>query len=183
MPRKSLKFIARTPRTDSLFWREILGADDLVPMSGFQNLAVRQFFVVGMRDYRFNGWQKLYYGYAKLSFFLALRFSSLYYPDSSCFPRKVPLPEQHGPCDPAAADRRPLPLQGGRPFPQGSQCHWGNGLPPWRGSGDRFLKAANAIEHWPTGRGIFYNDDKSFLVWCGEEDHLRIISMQKVRRN
>ena len=49
--------------------------------------------------------------------------------------------------------------------------------------GDRFLKAANAIEHWPTGRGIFYNDDKSFLVWCGEEDHLRIISMQEVRRN
>ncbi len=46
--------------------------------------------------------------------------------------------------------------------------------------GDRFLKAAKALEHWPTGRGIFFNQDKTFLVWCGEEDHLRIISMQDV---
>ncbi|XP_059086405.1 arginine kinase-like isoform X1 [Tigriopus californicus] len=44
--------------------------------------------------------------------------------------------------------------------------------------GDRFLEAANAIRHWPSGRGIFFNDERSFLVWCGEEDHLRIISMQ-----
>ena len=36
------------------------------------------------------------------------------------------------------------------------------------------------VRHWPTGRGIFYNEDKNFLVWCGEEDHLRIISMQQV---
>lgn len=26
--------------------------------------------------------------------------------------------------------------------------------------------------------GIYHNDDKTFLVWCNEEDHLRIISMQ-----
>merc|ERR1712233_97186 len=44
--------------------------------------------------------------------------------------------------------------------------------------GDRFLQAANASRYWPTGRGIFYNDSKTFLVWCGEEDHIRIISMQ-----
>lgn len=44
--------------------------------------------------------------------------------------------------------------------------------------GDRFLQAANACRFWPTGRGIFHNDAKSFLVWCNEEDHLRIISMQ-----
>ena len=44
--------------------------------------------------------------------------------------------------------------------------------------GDRFLQAANACRYWPTGRGIFHNNDKTFLVWCGEEDHLRIISMQ-----
>lgn len=29
------------------------------------------------------------------------------------------------------------------------------------------------------GRGIFYNKDKTFLVWVNEEDHLRIISMEK----
>lgn len=44
--------------------------------------------------------------------------------------------------------------------------------------GDRFLQAANASRFWPTGRGIYYNDSKTFLVWCGEEDHIRIISMQ-----
>ena len=44
--------------------------------------------------------------------------------------------------------------------------------------GDRFLQAANASRHWPSGRGIFHNKDKTFLVWVGEEDHLRIISMQ-----
>jgi len=42
-----------------------------------------------------------------------------------------------------------------------------------------FLKDANACRFWPTGRGIFHNAAKTFLVWVGEEDHLRIISMQK----
>lgn len=44
--------------------------------------------------------------------------------------------------------------------------------------GDRFLQAANACRFWPSGRGIYHNDDKTFLVWVNEEDHLRIISMQ-----
>lgn len=44
--------------------------------------------------------------------------------------------------------------------------------------GDRFLQAANASRYWPTGRGIFHNEKKTFLVWVNEEDHLRIISMQ-----
>ena len=39
------------------------------------------------------------------------------------------------------------------------------------------LQAANASRYWPTGRGIFHNEEKTFLVWVGEEDHLRIISM------
>lgn len=45
--------------------------------------------------------------------------------------------------------------------------------------GDRFLQKANACRYWPTGRGIYHNDNKTFLVWVGEEDHMRIISMQK----
>jgi len=44
--------------------------------------------------------------------------------------------------------------------------------------GDRFLQDAKACEFWPTGRGIYHNDQKTFLVWVNEEDHLRIISMQ-----
>uniref|UniRef100_A0A7S3DD70 Arginine kinase n=1 Tax=Palpitomonas bilix TaxID=652834 RepID=A0A7S3DD70_9EUKA len=45
--------------------------------------------------------------------------------------------------------------------------------------GDRFLAAAGANRDWPSGRGIFHNDNKTFLVWVNEEDQLRIISMEK----
>merc|ERR1712116_60123 len=31
--------------------------------------------------------------------------------------------------------------------------------------GDRFLQAANACRYWPTGRGIYHNVEKTFLVW------------------
>ena len=44
--------------------------------------------------------------------------------------------------------------------------------------GDRFLEACNLNRDWPSGRGIFHNDAKTFLVWVNEEDQLRIISMQ-----
>mmetsp|Transcript_48841 Transcript_48841/g.66492 ORF Transcript_48841/g.66492 Transcript_48841/m.66492 type:complete len:221 (-) Transcript_48841:1072-1734(-) len=44
--------------------------------------------------------------------------------------------------------------------------------------GDRFLEACGLNRDWPEGRGIFHNDDKTFLVWVNEEDQLRIISMQ-----
>lgn len=36
--------------------------------------------------------------------------------------------------------------------------------------GDRFLEAAGLNREWPEGRGIFHNDDKTFLVWINEED-------------
>ncbi|XP_033742328.1 arginine kinase-like [Pecten maximus] len=44
---------------------------------------------------------------------------------------------------------------------------------------NRFLGDAHVYDDWPVGRGIFYNPDKTFLVWVNEEDHLRFISMQK----
>jgi creatine kinase/arginine kinase len=44
--------------------------------------------------------------------------------------------------------------------------------------GDRYLEAAGLNRDWPHGRGIYHNDDKTFLVWVNEEDQLRIISMQ-----
>ncbi|MFK5927009.1 MAG: phosphagen kinase [Desulfuromusa sp.] len=46
-------------------------------------------------------------------------------------------------------------------------------------AGDRFLDAAGLNRDWPEGRGIFHNQEKSFLVWVNEEDQLRIISMQQ----
>jgi len=45
-------------------------------------------------------------------------------------------------------------------------------------AGDRFLESAGLNRDWPTGRGIFHNEDKTFLVWVNEEDQLRIISME-----
>merc|ERR1719246_5103 len=44
--------------------------------------------------------------------------------------------------------------------------------------GDRFLEACGVNRNWPKGRGIFHNEEKTFLVWVNEEDQLRIISMQ-----
>ena len=43
----------------------------------------------------------------------------------------------------------------------------------------RFLQDAGGYNDWPIGRGIFFNDNKTFLCWVNEEDHLRLISMQK----
>merc|ERR1711939_1282055 len=40
------------------------------------------------------------------------------------------------------------------------------------------LLASGMGRHWPDGRGVFHNDGKSLFVWFGEEDHLRIVSMQ-----
>ncbi len=46
-------------------------------------------------------------------------------------------------------------------------------------AGDSYLEEAGLNRDWPSGRGIFHNNEKTFLVWVNEEDHLRIISMQK----
>uniref|UniRef100_A0A8C9YKS7 creatine kinase n=1 Tax=Sander lucioperca TaxID=283035 RepID=A0A8C9YKS7_SANLU len=40
------------------------------------------------------------------------------------------------------------------------------------------LTCAGMARDWPDGRGIWHNDNKTFLVWVNEEDHLRVISMQ-----
>ncbi len=45
-------------------------------------------------------------------------------------------------------------------------------------AGDRFLEASGLNRDWPDGRGIYHNNDKTFLVWINEEDQMRIISMQ-----
>jgi len=45
--------------------------------------------------------------------------------------------------------------------------------------GDRHLQYANACRFWPKGRGIFHNNDKTFLIWVNEEDHMRLISMEQ----
>lgn len=46
-------------------------------------------------------------------------------------------------------------------------------------SADRYLNVAGISGDWPYGRGMYVSGDENFLVWVGEEDHLRIMSMQK----
>ncbi|XP_045198192.2 arginine kinase-like [Mercenaria mercenaria] len=44
---------------------------------------------------------------------------------------------------------------------------------------DITLRDAGLYKYWDTGRGIFYNEDQTFLCWVNEEDHIRLISLQK----
>jgi creatine kinase len=43
------------------------------------------------------------------------------------------------------------------------------------------LLASGMGRHWPDGRGVFKNNAANLFVWVGEEDHLRIVSMQGSR--
>ena len=40
------------------------------------------------------------------------------------------------------------------------------------------LTSSGMARDWPDARGIWHNNDKNFLVWVNEEDHVRVISMQ-----
>jgi len=44
---------------------------------------------------------------------------------------------------------------------------------------DSYLAAAGIASSWPFGRGCYISKDKEFIVWVGEEDHLRIMCMKK----
>lgn len=44
---------------------------------------------------------------------------------------------------------------------------------------DSYLLAAGIAGDWPFGRGCYVSEDKGFIIWNGEEDHLRIMCMQK----
>ena len=44
---------------------------------------------------------------------------------------------------------------------------------------DSYLLAAGIAGDWPHGRGVYVSEDKGFIIWVGEEDHLRIMCMEK----
>ena len=46
-------------------------------------------------------------------------------------------------------------------------------------SADTYLLSAGIAQHWPHGRGVYVSEDKGFIIWVGEEDHLRIMRMEK----
>ena len=45
--------------------------------------------------------------------------------------------------------------------------------------GDRFQDAAGINSDFPKCRGVYHSFDKKLMVWINEEDHLRIISLEK----
>jgi len=44
---------------------------------------------------------------------------------------------------------------------------------------DPYLNSAGISGDWPFGRGCYISADRGFIIWVGEEDHLRIMAMQK----
>ena len=46
-------------------------------------------------------------------------------------------------------------------------------------SADPYLLFAGIASEWPYGRGCYVSEDKGFIIWVGEEDHLRIMCMEK----
>lgn len=44
---------------------------------------------------------------------------------------------------------------------------------------DSYLVNAGIAGDWPYGRGCYVSADKGFIIWCGEEDHTRIMAMAK----
>ena len=46
-------------------------------------------------------------------------------------------------------------------------------------SADSYLVTAGIAADWPFGRGCYVSEDKEFIIWVGEEDHLRIMCMKK----
>ena len=41
------------------------------------------------------------------------------------------------------------------------------------------LLSSGCGRHWPDARGIFHNHAENVFVWINEEDHTRLISMEK----
>jgi len=41
------------------------------------------------------------------------------------------------------------------------------------------LLSAGMARDWPSGRGVYLSTSEQFIVWANEEDHMRIVSMQK----
>jgi len=46
-------------------------------------------------------------------------------------------------------------------------------------SADPYLNSSGISSDWPYGRGCYVSADNCFIIWVGEEDHLRIMCMKK----
>ena len=44
---------------------------------------------------------------------------------------------------------------------------------------DPMLNSAGMAKDWPAGRGCYQSNDGGFMIWYGEEDQIRIMSMTR----
>jgi len=79
-----------------------------------------------------------------------------------------------------------FPLHGSRSFAEKPEGMTKEKEEELRDSGNLFqepdstlLLSSGCGRHWPDARGIYHNNDKNCFVWVNEEDHMRIVSMQK----
>lgn len=45
-------------------------------------------------------------------------------------------------------------------------------------SNDSYLASCGISGDWPSGRGCYVSEDRGFIIWVGEEDHLRLMCME-----
>jgi len=45
--------------------------------------------------------------------------------------------------------------------------------------GDSYLNSGGISSDWPYGRGMYISGSEDFIIWVGEEDHLRIMTMRQ----
>ncbi len=45
--------------------------------------------------------------------------------------------------------------------------------------GDKFLQSAGITNDWPDGRGAYVSKDEKFAIWINEEDHIRVMYLEK----
>ena len=77
---------------------------------------------------------------------------------------------------PLAGSKSYVPKPGGMSFDEENRMREDHFL--FQEPDSTLLLASGMGKQWPDARGIFHNEKKNFLVWCNEEDHTRIISMQ-----
>jgi len=78
---------------------------------------------------------------------------------------------------PLAGSRSYEPKMGGMSEKYAKELQSNGNL--FQGPDSTLLLSSGCGRHWPDARGIFHNDAKNFFVWINEEDHSRIISMEK----
>jgi len=78
---------------------------------------------------------------------------------------------------PLNGSRSYKPKYGGMPHEKEEQLRNAGNL--FQHPDSTLLLSSGMGRHWPDARGIFHNEEQNFFVWLNEEDHTRIVSMQK----